>query len=639
MFVFIIFCLILFGIFYPPLSFAEQINDPINIIFPIENSEIISKKPEIKVELDKTVQRETIILLFDGNDVTKLITFTEQGFEFKPFMPVPSGNHTISIIAKDKEGRQIEKTLSFRTKHTEIFDEAQSNNNVTVIYQGVLRKPDTNTNLPYSKVEGNLSSENKLKSQSWEFTFNTNIRYFDQNEASNLPKKGIDIVNWILTGTYTKELLKAKINLGDIQINESPYTISGLSRKGGSFSFEYDNIQMNTFTVKSEALYGCRGGVGIETSSSDHIMGLSGSIKLFDRKMEFKTIYITGSEPSSGFGISELNGNRQGNVWGVLLTSNFFENKLITEFEMAFSRYDPDTSDEFGRKSDKAYKAKFYGVIDKYNYEVMYEYIGRDYQVVGNTLQKDLQGLNFRGGANWSGHSLNLSFARYNDNVRGDKLFPRVYNTQISVDYSLNKIPEIPIGVNYQKSIQKSTKEPENTNRVNIETDTISGRVNYIKDKLNIGFITTYSVMNDKVEKNNDTTSITYTIAPVYNDVNYSFSTNFSLNQSKIKLTGVRTDTYTTNMDMKTLLTQKLSLDIAGTYSITKANDGSINTKNLNGTIQLTYDLSKLLKDYVKPVIAWKATYSKIRDKINSLNNKDEFILYLVFTTNMQFSF
>lgn len=322
------------------------------------------------------------------------------------------------------------------------------------------------------------------------------------------------------------------------------------------------------------------------------------------------------------------------------MTSNFFENKLNTDFELDFSRYDPDSSDEFGKSNDKAYRAKFYGTIDRYNYEAMYEYIGRDYQVVGNTIQMDRQGLSLKGGANWDWHSLNLFLSRYNDNVREDELFPRIYNTQFVVDYSFNKIPEIPMGLNYQKSIQKSTKEPEATRKINTETDSLSGRISYVKDKLNIGFTSAYSVMNDKIEANNDTTSVTYTLTPAYNDDNYSVSTSFSLYQYKVKLTGVRTDTYATNLDLKTkFLNQKATFDVAGTYTITKANDGSTNTRNLNGTVQLAYDLAKFVRDYLKPVVALKATYSKITDKISSSNNRDEFVLYLVFTSNIPFSF
>jgi len=143
---FIFFFFLLF--FFINLSYVDAEVKPIRIISPLPDSENITKKPEMKVEFDKTIVKETIIVLFDGQDVTQLISFNKKGFEFKPFMVVPPGAHTLSITAKDKEGREIEETVSFITKHSKTFDEAWSNNNITIAYQEVLKKPESLGNLP-----------------------------------------------------------------------------------------------------------------------------------------------------------------------------------------------------------------------------------------------------------------------------------------------------------------------------------------------------------------------------------------------------------------------------------------------------------------------------------------------------------
>jgi hypothetical protein len=46
------------------LSYAETEGKLIRIISPLPNSENITKKPEVKVEFDETVVKETIILYF-----------------------------------------------------------------------------------------------------------------------------------------------------------------------------------------------------------------------------------------------------------------------------------------------------------------------------------------------------------------------------------------------------------------------------------------------------------------------------------------------------------------------------------------------------------------------------------------------
>jgi hypothetical protein len=454
-------------------------------------------------------------------------------------------------------------------------------------------------------------------------------------------KKGIDVANWLFTGSYTKDILKFKTSIGDVQVNETQYTVAGLARRGGVFNLEYDVFQINAFSVKSEQVFGLKGGAGIEGTTDDHILGVSGGVKLFDRKVEFKTIYVTGGEPGSSFGISTTAGKKSGEVLGFLLITDLLESKLRTEFETDFSKFDPDTSDEFKSKSDHAYKLKVGGNLGVYTYDAMYEHIGKDYEVIGNQgLQKDKQGVSIINGLNLGKHNFNVLLSRYNDNIKGDDLFPRIVNYVAGIDYSCNEITNLPIGINYQKSIQDSSREPEGTNPLNIKTDTISGRINYTWDKLNLGFNTSYSLMNDKTETNNDTTTITYTLIPSYNLTNISINPSFSLNQSKIHLTNVMTDTYMINLDLRTkFFRDRASFDVGGTYNITKADDDSIDNRNLNMNFRIAYNIKNILKGYINPTIALRGTYTKFVDNIYSSSDKEEFILFLVLATTIPFSF
>lgn len=578
---------------------AEIQEDWIRMVTPAENTELIAKKPTIKVEFLKPITPNTLVVILDGTDVTQLLTVTEKGFEYKPVMVLISGLHTLTISAIDKEGEQLQKSITFTTRHTSTFEEAYTSNEASVIYETVLTKPDSAVSTPYWKIEGNLKSDTKIKERVWEFTFNTNLRYLDQSLPVSSPlEKGLDVANWLFTGTYSKDLLKLKTSIGDVQVNETMYTVSNLARRGGVFTFEYDTVQFNIFSLKSEQVFGLEGGIGIEGTTDDHILGASGGVKLFDRKVEFKTIYVTGGEPGSSSGISTTTGAKKGDVIGFILTSDFFENKVKTEFEADFAKFDTDTSDEFESKSDKAYRLKVAGTLNKYNYEATYEYIGRDYEVIGNQgLQKDKQGVSIINGLNIGVHTINLTFSRYNDNVRGDELFPRIVNYQGSLDYTFNKIPNLPIGINYQKSIQESTREPSDTTPTDLHVDSITGRINYTTDKINLGFNTSYSLMNDRTSNNNDTTTITYIFTPSYNLTNISINPSFSLNQSKIHLTNVRTDTYTINLDLRTkFFRDRASFDVGGTYNITKANDDSIDNRNLNANFRIAYNIKDLLK-------------------------------------------
>jgi len=625
-----------------PQTTANIQKDIIRAVTPSENAVVIGKKPDIKIEFLEPITSNSLVVILDGADITQLLRITDKGFEFTPVMVLPAGSHNLSISAKDKEGRELQKNISFSTRHTITFEEAYSSNEASVIYETILSEPDKFPNIPDSRVEGNLSSNSKIKDKEWEFTFNTNVRYLDQNLPVMVPmQKGFEVANWVFNSSYTKDNMRLKASIGDVQVNETQYTAFGLARKGGVFSFQYDTVQLSTFSVQSQQFYGLKG-IGVEGSLDDHIIGASGGIALFDRKMEFKAVYVTGGEPGgNSYGISTTGGSKRGDVFGFLLTSDFFQNKLKTEFETDFSRYDPDTSDEFRSKTDNAYRLKLSGNLDAYNYEALYEYIGRDYAVVGNQMiQRDKQGVSMRNGLNLGVHNINLMVSRYNDNVKGDDLFPRIVNYQGNLDYSFNGIPNLPMGINYQKSVQDSSREPSGSYNINMHTDTVSGRINHTIDKLNLGFQTSYSMMNDETSSNNDTTTVTCSFTPSYTLQDISLSSGFSFNQSQYHRTDLMTDTYTINLDVRTkFFKERGSFDIGSTYNIVKTNDGSVNNRNLNSNFRLAYNIKGLLKGFLNPNIALRGTHMKNIDEVNSKSSRDEFILFLVLATSVPFSF
>src|SRR4030042_1984311 len=463
---------VIFVLFYCPIVHPEEQSQGTDIqkewihtIIPAENSEVISKKPGIKVEFSKPVVSQALLVLLDATDITQLLIVTEKGFEYKPFMVLAAGTHNLSISATDKEGKQLQKSISFTTRHSTTFEEAYINNEVSVIYETVLKKPDEAEYIPDSKIEGNFRSDTKVKNKEWEFTFNTNLRYLDQSLPVIRPlRKGFDIANWIFKGSFTRDNLRLGTSIGDIQINETQYTVANLARRGGVLNLQYDIFQLNAFTVRSGQVFGLIGGAGIDGTTDDHILGVSGGVRLFNTKVEFKTIYVTGGEPGSSFGVSTTSGTKKGGVLGFVLMSDLFENKMRREFEADFSNFDPDTSDEFGSRNDNAYRAKIGGSLGIYNYEALYEHIGKDYEVIGNQgLQKDKQGVSIINGLNLGKHNFNVLLSRYNNNLKGDDLFPRIVNYVAGIDYSCNEITNLPIGINYQKSIQDSSREPSGT--------------------------------------------------------------------------------------------------------------------------------------------------------------------------------
>ena len=75
----------------------------------------------------------------------------------------------------------------------------------------------------------------------------------------------------------------------------------------------------------------------------DKIEGMSGDIDLFNKKANFKVIYVTGQTPGTSFGTSSASGGSQGDTTGFVFKTDFFQQKLKTEMEYDISHFDQDT--------------------------------------------------------------------------------------------------------------------------------------------------------------------------------------------------------------------------------------------------------------------------------------------------------
>ncbi|NWF93650.1 MAG: hypothetical protein HXY46_12080 [Syntrophaceae bacterium] len=639
-----ILCLMISILFAPAHGLPGSTDDPlIQLLTPLEGTEVISKKPAIRCSISTPFDPQKLLVILDGTDISGILDLIPGGFEYRPTMILPSGHHTLIVTAYAMDGRELRREFAFSTRHYKSAEEAYSSNEITVLYEKLLGKSDDATNQPSWKTESNLASESKLKEKEWELSFKTNLRYFERNlPATDPTNNGLNLANYLFQGKYNGNRLNFLSEIGDVQINETPNTVQGLARRGGNLVFQSKDLhlQLRTFAVRSEQVIGFKGGLGIEGTKDDHIMGFSGDVGLISDKVRFRTIYITGGEESGSFGISTTGGEKRGDVLGFLLTTDFLKQRLTTEAELDFSRFDADTKDEFSREEDKAYRLKVGGVSGNYTYEGFYEYMGPDYEVIGNQgLQKNREGFTLKTGASFPIHSINLSFSRYNDNVENDDLYPVTYTTQGTVDYSLNKIKALPIGLSYQKSRIETKDEPLETLPIETDTDTVTGKINYIKGPWNLGFSTSYSLQNDRTSQDNDTTTVTYTLTPTYTQEHFSLSPSFSLNRTRNHLTRVYTDTYTTALDLRgDIFRKKLTYGLAGTYNIIRASDDTTKQDTLSTNFNISYLLFKNLWGFLNPSIGIRGLYNRTNDKVLG-QTTNELALFLVIQTTMPFSF
>lgn len=627
------------ALLFPPLVSANSGNDGIiRLVEPEPDSSIIDKRPDIACEVISFYSYESILVLLDGMDMTGIINTTSEGFSFAPVEMLNAGTHVLQIILETADETMVQQEFYFSTRHSGIFEEVYSNNNLSMTYEKTSEKPDDANFQTSYKSESNLGSDTVIKEKKWEMRLNTNLRYLTQNLTVSSPlEKGINLANYLVTGSYNGELFQAITEVGDVYISETQNTVN-LSRRGGTFSVNHNILKLKAFAVNSEEVFGFKDGTGIGGSSDEHIMGVSGEVGFFSDKVRLKTIYAAGGEKGDSYSIYTAGGDKKGSVLGFLLSSGFFDNKLNTEAELDFSHYDADTTDEFSYEKDKAYKLGVNGLWDTYSYGAIYEYIGTDYQVIGNPyLQADREGAAVNFGANYDIHSATFNLSQYNDNVDKDILYPRTDTYQGQISYTFNGFSSLPVGLVYQYSELESSDEPEYSPHMENTTDAISGTVNYLVGSWNFGFQAGYSDQNDKTTQDYDTDAVNYSVSSSYFSEYISVSPSVSFNRSRYRPSSVRTDTTTATLDFRgNLWDQRINYECAGTFSRMESSDNAMKQDSYNTNFRIAYVLAEKIWGIARPSAGFMGYYLTTEDYVYKTKSHD-FTLLFVFSASIPF--
>ena len=258
-------CLItLLSSFFPPITRAQATSETeIILIAPFPGTTAVSKSPHISFKSSGKLLAEGRLVLLDGNDVSALVAETNNVYSFTPMTSLPAGEHNLYIAAYTEDGSMVEKEFFFTSRHSESFEEVYSNNRVSATLRTALRReyrvPESSfsggsespqNNFPYTTLDSYVSSESGLKEDKWDTSLRANLRYYDQNANLMAPeKKGLSLLDFLITAHYTEDTFSALMEIGDTTIEESTNTIDYLTRRGGKASISMGNITLNGFGV------------------------------------------------------------------------------------------------------------------------------------------------------------------------------------------------------------------------------------------------------------------------------------------------------------------------------------------------------------------------------------------------------
>lgn len=632
---------ILYGCF---MTGSVTANEFIQFITPAANQMVFSKKPVVECHISVPFDKETLMVEFDYTDMTTLITITETGFKLKPLQVIPPGTHSVTVSFIDSSHNEISQTLQFDTRHTETFEQADSQNTISVNYRNVLKKLDDagERYMPSWTVTSNINSVNTIAEGPYSISLNTNLQYFDQQTGVEEPQeKGLEVIDYQFAGQYEKDGVRVAAALGDVYINETLNTVSGLSRRGGSLNVDVQNVYASGFVVRSDQAYGLDGEDGLEFDDTDHIYGGTLGIRLFEERLDIKSIYAKGGESNqdTSYGIWPAPGGTTGDVYGFEVRTDFFEQKLMTRVEYDRSDYDGDTSDTQASTADEAWLAGLEGMIDQFSYNLLYTHTGVDFHVPGNySIQSDRKGVDATAGYTFDIQSINAFFAQHNDNVDSDPSYEIITYSRYGVEYSVYPDGLPTFSLMCERNSEESENEPAGTTQTNTYVDQLSGTIQYDKDMWMVGLRPSYSQVNDRTADNYDSHTTDLQIYGSYTHDRFSLGPSFAWNISKDDSTDIQTDTLTSQLQFNVTIVEGLTFGGNVSYTRMTSNDDSIDSDDYNGDVMLEYRFPNPIKGLLSPAISLQATHQNNKDATIPSESK-ETIIYLLFSADLNLSF
>ena len=636
--------LLTFFLLGPSAAQAQtQVSDQtvVTLVSPMEGSETIGKKPLIECQLTQGYDREQILVLLDGVDITPVIDFTERGFTYRPIEVLLSGPHTLSVSGATGSGEPFEQMFDFSSRQTAAFEEAYVTSELTALYENSLDRSDAYNDQNRWKFEGNLGAEAIVREKGWDVSVKTNVRSLQQNKPVEPPEdEDLQLIDLLLSVGYTQGRFSALTEIGDTQVDESPNTVSSLARRGARLAFQYDAFILSGFVMEGREYYAWGDGSTIDTNTDENIAGVSAQIGFFEDRVTFKAIYADGGDEGSYFGTWSEEGARQGDVLGFVLTTDFIDQKFVTDFELDYSDFDANIDDEETSLDDHAYRIAVGGTIDRYTYSAAYRYFGPDYEVISNPdIERDYAGLELIGGANFETQSLELAYSQFHDNVDHSDLYQRSYTYRGGITYSHFGLEYLPFSVMFEKAYLDAEDVPEGQEAVASDTNTVSGQINFIKGFWDVGLEANYSSQDDKSSTNEDNDVVGVTLMPSFTTDHFYASSSIGYQQTQAKLTDVDTDYYLVTLDVRgDIFTENLTYALAGSWDRTRTSDHLTDMDTLRGDIHIAYLLGRNLLGFLNPSVGLKALYEHTDDKVTD-TTEDEYSIMLTIDLSVPYSF
>ncbi len=612
----------------------------IELITPKPQHLQVARKPVLRFTYKGSEKPDALRVLLDGNDISELVVWDKDGFSCRLLEPLSAGDHTLSVSAR-ADTEEFSDEFNFSSHQYAWLDEFASSNTLTINAGAVLAEKNMAETDPYTKVDATLNHELKIKKGNWHLEVSADGRYLEQDTGLESPeKKGPDLVTFLLATGYENENNSMNIRIGDLDIEQSPNTFTSLSRNGGQVELQSHGFSLGGFAVFGRETFGLHEGFGIGFDDKSNIVGGHAGVDLFEDRLRLKVFYATGGREGDSFSNwTDEPGGSSGDIGGGLVEAVLVPDLLNLEMEYDMSNYDPNDRDEFGGDDDEAWRIATSGVYDIYEYELVYEYFGGRYQVVGNEgARKDYKGVTATGTSSWAVHYLSLSFSAYRDNVDDDPLTQVVHSLSGTAEYEYSGLEQFPLRLRFEHTRDRSSDEPEDDTEQDIFTELFGATLSYEGNITAIELNTEYSWQDDRTREDQDKAGLTIGISPSLTLDSFNARLGLSLNRDRDYGSAGRNDTYTITLDIQgDTLSSQVSYELGGTYDRNLSSDNSMDEYSTSGYCRLAYYPELGVFEGYHPSIGFEMQYSRQTDRLEDRFTEDSRVM-LTLSTEISFN-
>jgi hypothetical protein len=611
------------------------------LLEPAAGTTVISRRPVIRFAFSQIDRISGYIAILDNVDISAMVTQEGEIFTYTPVEPLPSGPHTLTVVAYAHDGGQEQSEAGFQSRHSRLFQEASSRSEIGMALRSRLKRSGDTLQEPNTLFDASLDSSSTLKDRGLTLEARGHLYYLDRNTRIIEPQeRGYNLADYLFRATWEKDSLRTWAETGELHIDASPFTLQGLARRGGQLGIDYDGFGVQAFNVGSEAVVGFQQGFQVGGPQREHVNGVVARGGFFDETLRFTGVYTRGGKVEEGFGETSENTASKGRAYGLMAQSDLFDNRLSLEAEIARSRYDDDTADEFALENDHAWRASASAMLGDYSVSAAWEYVGPFYRVVGNEyMQNDREGGTATAGAAFDACYINLAGSRYHDNVEKDELFARNVNTDGQADITWTGFDGWTIGAGYQYSLQETADEPAGTLPIRLATTTSSGDITYQYERWTFNLNGTRSYQDDRTADDLDTSFVTAGFSAGWSSDTLQVTPMITFTRNRDLGSNVDTDTLTASLNIGGHLWDgKITWDAAGTWTEAEASDHSIDDCSFDASYRVAYAFTPSLWGFDNPSIGIEGRYRLTRDRIANTQDHEQMI-YLVLSTSRLISF